>query len=96
MSKFLGALGVTFGTAAIIACIPAGLEIVSGLVNPPKYVQPLGDHEYSPERLAECRSAARTNSGKAKLCEPDWPGGMPWSEYQQRQKLVSGQPNAQP
>lgn len=93
MSKFLGALGVTFGTAAIIACIPAGLEIVSGLVNPPKYVQPLGDHEYSPERLAEC--AAARNAGKAKICEPDWPGGMPWSEYQRRQKLVSSHPTGQ-
>lgn len=96
MGKILGAVGVTFGTAAIIACIPAGLELVSGLVNPPKYVEPLNSSEYSPERLAECAAAAKANPGQAKLCEPDWPGGMPWSEYQRRQKLAGSQPTAQP
>ncbi len=95
MGKILGGIAAVFGAGAIIACIPAGLELVSKRVNPPKYVQPLSEGEYSPERLAEC-AAERKKSKKARLCEPDWPGGMPWSEYQRRQKLVSSQPNAQP
>lgn len=96
MGKILGAVGVAFAATALVVSIPAGLDALSGWVNPPKKIEPIGEGEYSPERLAECRAAARTNSGKAKLCEPDWPGGMPWSEYQRRQKLVSGQPTAQP
>ena len=96
MGKITGAVGVAFAAAVLVVSIPAGFDALSGWVNPPKKIEPLGEGEYSPERLAECRAAGRTNSGRAKLCEPDWPGGMPWSEYQRRQKLVSGQPTAQP
>lgn len=96
MAKIFTVVGTTFAAGAIIACIPAGLEAISGLVNPPKYVQPLGENEYSPERLAQCRAAATQSPQKAGLCEPDWPGGMPWSEYQRRQKLAGSQTNARP